>query len=101
MIEPVGLGGQNHPNIISFSSKFDEIFVHTFQMILSNIKKRAKLLFFLLESSETHFDLVNSKIQQFSHFITIFPGITKPGTSASCGHLRTVVQTLQIRGLET
>ena len=28
-------------------------------------------------------------------------GITKPRTSASCGHLRTVVQTLQIRGLET
>ena len=28
-------------------------------------------------------------------------GITKPRTSASCGYLQTVVQTLQIRGLET
>ena len=28
-------------------------------------------------------------------------GITKPRTSASCGRLRTVVQTLQIKGLET
>ena len=29
------------------------------------------------------------------------PGITKPRTSASCGHLRMVVQTLQSKGLET